>query len=81
MQCLEMAHEDNYTSIALPALGTGKLSYPPEDVVAAIVTTVGCFLSTDEFKRSKLQTVILVVHEKDLKCIKVTQCYGIGLFL
>ena len=64
-----MASESGYSSMAIPALGTGQLKYPPEDVIAAIVTAVSCFLSLSD--ASSLREITLVVHSEDTKSVKV----------
>ena len=57
------------SSIAFPAMGTGKLGYPP-DVVASVM-----YSCVDEYaaKNSKtaLKEVLFVLYDKDYKTVKV----------
>ena len=39
-KCLQNASLSKFTSIAIPALGCGGLKYPPDEVIAAIITEI-----------------------------------------
>lgn len=86
-ECLRLASSKNHKSIAIPALGCGALEYPPDEVVAAIVTEIlRCtFLheqkddgagqkpakSSSQSAHSTLNYVKIVVHPVDSDVIEV----------
>ena len=71
--CLYQAERLNIKSIAFPALGTGKLSYPGRDVAQAM------FDAVDEFKKEAvnpgIRKIYFIVHESDVKLCDVGICF------
>ncbi|GFO07147.1 poly [ADP-ribose] polymerase [Plakobranchus ocellatus] len=68
-ECLELAATLRYTSIAVPALGTGGLNYPPEKVASATVDAVA--LHNLQFKdKSSVESVNIVLLDSDIELIK-----------
>jgi len=67
--CLETADKVGYKSIAIPAMGTGKISYPRDKVAAYMYDLVEKFANNN--KQSKVSEVIFVVHYKDPKSKQV----------
>ncbi|KAH3856105.1 hypothetical protein DPMN_098685 [Dreissena polymorpha] len=67
LRCLHWANDQQMTSIAFPALGTGKLKYPPYFVCNAMFDSVKAFrtIVTESMKDSTLLTVKLIVHPDD----------------
>jgi len=60
---LDKANEFKYTTIAIPAFGTGKLRYPPELVAAEMFSCVQKHRESQW--DTSLEMVIFVVYPKD----------------
>lgn len=65
---LTLANAKGFTSVALPALGTGFLKYPPEEVCKCMFETVSDWGAKN--KSSKLKCVRFIMHAKDHKVIE-----------
>lgn len=67
--CLSLADDRKFKTLAFPAIGTGRLQIPP-DVVATCVQEV-----VEEYSLSHPQTsvekLIFVIHEADTKNVQV----------
>lgn len=68
--CLVQASEDKMETIAFPAIGTGKLNYPSEDVAATMINTVREF--SEKYPGTTLLSVYFVIYDE--KTLKV-YCY------
>ena len=66
---METADRAGYKSIAIPAMGTGKIGYPHDKVAAYMYDLVEKF--ANNHKQSKVSEVIFVVHHKDPKSKQV----------
>lgn len=66
---METADRAGYKSIAIPAMGTGKIGYPHDKVAAYMYDLVEKF--ANNHKQSKVSEVIFVVHYKDPKSKQV----------
>nr|KAG5706732.1 hypothetical protein BaRGS_007235 [Batillaria attramentaria] len=67
-ECLERASKNLYTSIAFPALGTGKLGYPCENVARTMFAVVAQFRQA--MPTSPLREVRIVLYPNDRSAIK-----------
>lgn len=63
------SHKQNLSSIAFPAMGTGKLGYPRDMVAEEMCNSVLNF--SKENLNTSLKKVLFVVYEKDTPAIKV----------
>ena len=68
-KCLETADKEGYTSIGIPALGTGNMGYPHDVVATYMYNTVEKFATDNE--DSKLMVVKFVVYGTDTRSIQV----------
>nr|XP_034317327.1 protein mono-ADP-ribosyltransferase PARP14 isoform X2 [Crassostrea gigas] len=66
--CLMESHKQNLSSIAFPAMGTGKLGYPRDMVAEEMCNSVLNF--SKENLNTSLKKVLFVVYEKDTPAIK-----------
>ncbi|XP_071171398.1 protein mono-ADP-ribosyltransferase PARP14-like [Mytilus edulis] len=66
--CLETMSKSKLHSIAIPAMGTGIIGYPPWRVAAMMYNIVDKF--SDNNKSSKISEVKLVVYPSDTKTVK-----------
>ncbi|XP_076101996.1 protein mono-ADP-ribosyltransferase PARP14-like isoform X2 [Mytilus galloprovincialis] len=66
--CLETMSKSRLHSIAIPAMGTGIIGYPPWRVAAMMYNIVDKF--SDNNKSSKIKEVKLVVYPSDDKTVK-----------
>ena len=73
---LETASRNGFQSIAIPAIGTGYLGFPHDVVASTIHSTVSQFMR--ENLSTSLKKVVLVVHSKDDKSVKVRFLYMYG---
>jgi len=64
IKCLTIADADHST-IAFPALGTGRLGYPPDKVAEAMFDAVNNFNGTGTSRRTKRHTMYIVIYHKD----------------
>ena len=75
--CLYTAERLDVSSIAFPALGTGKLSYPGRDVAAAM------FDAVEEYKRDvvspKLRHIYFMVFAGDKTVCEVCVSQSFGM--
>nr|KAG5706724.1 hypothetical protein BaRGS_007227 [Batillaria attramentaria] len=67
-ECLERASKNHYTSMAFPALGTGKFSYPCENVARIMFAVVALFRQA--MPTSSLREVRIVLHPNDRSAIQ-----------
>ena len=61
--CLGHAHKLGMSTLALPALGTGRLGYPSAIVAKIISDAVLTFTSSNP--NTSLNKVVIVVYHKD----------------
>ena len=66
--CLKQAASQGHTSIAFPALGTGNLGYPEQNVAKSMIDTV---ISYAEKTSSSIQDVKIVIFHLDQKTQQV----------
>lgn len=71
MECLSTASKNKCSSIAFPAMGTGKLRYPADLVAKSLYKCVEEFSSQNP--KSVITEVLFVVYDKDHDTVKV--CY------
>ncbi|XP_048249388.1 protein mono-ADP-ribosyltransferase PARP14-like [Haliotis rufescens] len=71
VKMLDSAHRYNNTSIAFPALGTGKLGYPSEEVAKIMYDVVAAFWKKNP--QTRLEDVRFVLYKGDAKTIKAFQ--------
>ncbi|XP_067675632.1 protein mono-ADP-ribosyltransferase PARP14-like [Haliotis asinina] len=67
-ECLTEADSRGYTSIAFPALGTGRQGFPADIAADLMFSSVRTFLDTNA--ASPLQSVYFVVHPSDRAVFK-----------
>ena len=70
-KCLDEAQKRELVSIAIPAIGTGGLSYPRDRVAAASFDEVLAFSKINP--SSNLKEVHLIVYDKDLDSVQAFQ--------
>lgn len=63
------SHKQNLSSIAFPAMGTGKLAYPRDMVAEEMCKSVLNF--TKGNPNTSLKQVLFVVYEQDTQTIQV----------
>ena len=68
--CFQAAHDKELTSIAIPAIGTGQLSFP-RHIVATVMLDELCKFSSRN-PQTPLRDVRFVVYQKDELIIKVS---------
>uniref|UniRef100_A0A8B8E892 Poly [ADP-ribose] polymerase n=1 Tax=Crassostrea virginica TaxID=6565 RepID=A0A8B8E892_CRAVI len=66
--CLQEGHNQNMSTIAFPAMGTGNLGYPRDVVAEEMCTAIVDF--SKENTNTCLKKVLFVVYEKDLQTIQ-----------
>lgn len=69
LSCLQECENQNMTTIAFPAVGTGSLGYPKE-VVAEEMCNVVINFSTENYNTC-LEKVLFVIYEEDIQTIQV----------
>ncbi|XP_065328107.1 protein mono-ADP-ribosyltransferase PARP14-like [Pelmatolapia mariae] len=68
MDCLDMAENNNLTSISLPAIGTGNLCFPTTVVASLMLDTI---LEFSKMRHPKhLKMVVIVLYPGDTQCIQ-----------
>lgn len=67
--CLGKASKAKYKSLAIPAIGTGKVNYPRKTVAKLLYKCVLKF--SDKNPKSSLQSVTFVVFPKDVETVRV----------
>lgn len=67
--CLKRASDSRHTSIAFPAIGTGKLRYPPTIVSSEMYGGVERFI--EDCPETSLRNIIFVIFPKDVDLFKV----------
>jgi poly [ADP-ribose] polymerase 10/14/15 len=70
--CFSHADSKQYTSIALPAIGTGNLGYNKNKVAATMFKAAKKFFR--DHHPSALRRVLFVVYGQDIECLKVVNC-------
>ncbi|XP_046552532.1 uncharacterized protein LOC124262126 [Haliotis rubra] len=68
LSCLETANVSNYTSIAFPAMGCGRLGYPPHLAAKALFDAFSLFERTT---KSGLQEINILVYGTEEKIYKI----------
>lgn len=68
--CLNKAHSNRMTSIAIPAIGTGVLGYPHSFVAETMFARVKVFSQVNT--TTTLKDVRFIVYDKDFHTIKVS---------
>ncbi|GFR58170.1 poly [ADP-ribose] polymerase [Elysia marginata] len=68
IECLELAAVEGHRIVAVPALGTGGLNYPPEKVANATAAAVA--LHNLQYPNTSIQTVNIVLWNDDAELIK-----------
>ena len=71
--CLETASRSSYSSIVFPAMGTGYLGYPKDQVAAMMYKTVIEYAQKSE---TTIKEVIFVCYSGDLETIKVSMPFN-----
>ncbi|XP_060593614.1 uncharacterized protein LOC132748084, partial [Ruditapes philippinarum] len=66
--CLVHADSRQYSSIALPAIGTGKLGYNESQVAATMFKAAKKFFR--DHHPSALRCVMFIIYGKDIECLK-----------
>lgn len=69
------SHKQNLSSIAFPAMGTGKLGYPRDMVAEEMCNSVLNF--SKENPDTSLKQVLFVVYEKDRQTIQVHWIFNV----
>lgn len=81
MDCLNQAATFGHTSIAFPALGTGNLQYPEQNVAQSMIETVIRY--AEKYPNSSITDVKIVIYHLDQKtqmvCSRLSQYLGLGL--
>ena len=67
--CLTMASNNNHQSIAFPALGTGNLRYPGDEVAKAMIEAVIEY--TEKNPNSSIKDVKIVIYSQDVSTQQV----------
>ena len=70
IDCLELANQCGYASIAFPVLGTGNMGYPPDVVAQTMLGAVDQFLQTNP--STSLMEIKIVIFMTDKHVIKVS---------
>ncbi|KAJ8316992.1 hypothetical protein KUTeg_004896 [Tegillarca granosa] len=66
--CLEKASKAKYKSVAIPAMGTGKVNYPRKNIAKLLYECVLKF--SEKNSKSSIQTVKFVVFPKDMETVR-----------
>lgn len=69
-KCLLAMERRGFRTIAIPALGTGRLGYPYIPVAKTMMECVTDF--GKQHPETCIQTVYIVVHDQDMHCLQVT---------
>ena len=72
IDCLGLANQRGYTSLAFPVLGTGNLGYPYDVVAQTMLGAVDQFYQTSP--STSLREVKIVVYQADKHIFKVSSC-------
>ena len=67
--CLKEAHGSKFTSLAMPALGTGFLRYPADMAATATLEALESFVENNP--KTKLKDISVIVYYKDTDSYKV----------
>ena len=70
IKCLEIAAKDKHTIVAVPALATGGLNYPPEEVAKATLEAVALH-NLNHGRTTTIKTVKVVLFDDDIDLIRV----------
>uniref|UniRef100_A0A3Q4HSS3 Poly(ADP-ribose) polymerase family member 14-related sequence 1 n=1 Tax=Neolamprologus brichardi TaxID=32507 RepID=A0A3Q4HSS3_NEOBR len=69
LDCLDMAENNNLTSISLPAISTGDLCFPTTVVASLMLDTI---LEFSKMRHPKhLKMIVIVLYPADTQCIQV----------
>ena len=68
-KCLQKACDKHYKRVAMTALGTGSLGYPPKFVARTMLSAVADFM---EQERITLENVNIVIFPADQDSLKVS---------
>lgn len=63
------ADKNGFSTIAFPALGTGKLAYPYINVARTMLKAVNDF--GRQYPDTCINTVYIILHESEMECKKV----------
>lgn len=63
LSCLRLADREGHTSIALPALGTGNLGYPAQDVARCMINAIIEYIGDNS--SSTIRNVKIVIYTAD----------------
>lgn len=66
--CLALANDNNFTSIAFPPIGKGMFKYPVEHVAKTLCQTIKAFLKLDNYKTKLKKVVICDRDENSYDC-------------
>ncbi|XP_053554018.1 protein mono-ADP-ribosyltransferase PARP14 [Bombina bombina] len=66
--CLAITENSNMKSVSFPAIGTGRLGYPPTVIASLMFDEILNFSSKNKIQH--LQEVILVLHPNDVDVLK-----------
>lgn len=78
-ECLDLASGQNHSSIAFPALGTGNLSYPEQNVAKCMIEAVIEYIEKNP--QSSVTDVKIVVFHRDRKTQAVSSIFIFGCVL
>lgn len=70
--CLELAGKHNVSSVAFPALGTGKLGYPADIAAKTMFQCIHRYLTQN--KTTSIRQINIVIYPKDIRTLKVSLC-------
>ncbi|XP_062614861.1 uncharacterized protein TM_0508-like, partial [Saccostrea cucullata] len=57
LKCLELTDRNNYSSIAIPALGAGNSGYPTDRSVCTIINSIQIYFKSKEDKFSNIKKI------------------------
>jgi len=78
MNCLNQALKDKRKSMSFPALGTGNLGYPTNEVAEIMLRKIKQF--GIDHPEGCLKEVNIVIYEKDLSTYEVTTIFNSILY-
>ena len=71
VECLRLAANSGYMSVAIPALGMGNLKYPPKKVASALIDGVATYHERFNETQKTIKTVSIVLYDTNDDIIKV----------
>ena len=69
ISCFKHADSNQYTSISLPAIGTGNLSFNKKEVASSMFKAAKKFFRDDH--PSSLRCILFIIYSRDTECIQV----------